>query len=195
MIPVLILAAGASSRMGGRDKLMEDVGGVPLLRRQIDIAAGVGAVYVALPAADHPRMAALVGTRASPLIAQNAADGMGATLRDAVAQLPVCGAFMVLLGDLISLENSELLDVLHLHRTEPDRITWRGATPAGKPGHPIIFHASLRPQFGTLNGDRGADVIARAYVDQSSLCRFADDRALHDLDTPADWAGWHASQT
>ena len=108
MIPVLILAAGASSRMGGRDKLMEDVGGVPLLRRQIDIAAGVGAVYVALPAADHPRMAALVGTRASPLIAQNAADGMGATLRDAVAQLPVCGAFMVLLGDLISLEKSVL---------------------------------------------------------------------------------------
>jgi len=29
MIPVLILAAGASSRMRGRDKLMEDVHGQP----------------------------------------------------------------------------------------------------------------------------------------------------------------------
>jgi len=42
MIPVLILAAGASSRMRGRDKLMEDVHGQPLLRHQILLASPVG---------------------------------------------------------------------------------------------------------------------------------------------------------
>ena len=43
MIPILILAGGASSRMQGRDKLLEDVDGVPLLRKQVLIAAATGA--------------------------------------------------------------------------------------------------------------------------------------------------------
>ena len=43
MIPIVILAAGASSRMRGRDKLLELVDGVALLRRQVERALNTGA--------------------------------------------------------------------------------------------------------------------------------------------------------
>jgi len=55
MIPILILAAGQSSRMGGRDKLLEHIGGTPILRLLTDRAQSVGPTFVTLPAQDHPR--------------------------------------------------------------------------------------------------------------------------------------------
>ena len=55
-LPVILLAAGASTRMRGRDKLMEDLGGQPLLRHQARLAQSIGPVTVALP----PAVAAMV---------------------------------------------------------------------------------------------------------------------------------------
>ena len=192
MIPVLILAAGQSSRMRGTDKLMCDVHGVPLLRHQIDMAAGVGPIYVALPADNHPRLVALEGTVVTPLIVPDASEGIGATMRDAVAQLPDCDAFMIILGDLISLANSDLMDVLNAKNAHKDNLIWRGATPDGKPGHPIIFDASLRPEFTNLHGDSGGESLVKPLASQTHLHRFKDNRARHDLDTPEDWSAWQS---
>ncbi|MFD1808925.1 NTP transferase domain-containing protein [Gemmobacter lanyuensis] len=47
---ILILAAGAASRMRGGDKMLEQVAGVPQLRRIVNAACATGApVRVALP--------------------------------------------------------------------------------------------------------------------------------------------------
>ena len=43
-LAIVILAAGASSRMRGRDKLFESVGGTPILTRLVHFAQGYGAV-------------------------------------------------------------------------------------------------------------------------------------------------------
>lgn len=88
MIPVLILAAGQSRRMRGADKLMQDVDGKPLLRRQIEIAAPIGPVYVALPDLAHARAAALNGTSAIPFGIADSNEGIGGTLRGAVSMMP-----------------------------------------------------------------------------------------------------------
>ena len=93
--PVLILAAGNSSRMRGADKLLEPVGGQPLLRRVVEaaIAAGLEA-WVALPRLDHPRSVALEGLDFHPLVLGGSAEGLGGTLREGVAALPPCSRFM-----------------------------------------------------------------------------------------------------
>ena len=47
---ILIPAAGRSSRMRGRDKLLEQVGGIPLLRLRVEAALATGhQVLVTLP--------------------------------------------------------------------------------------------------------------------------------------------------
>ena len=59
---ILLLAAGASSRMRGGDKLLERVDGVPLVRRQVLAALATGCeVVVCLPDSTGPRFAALDG--------------------------------------------------------------------------------------------------------------------------------------
>ena len=62
-IPILLLAAGASNRMRGRDKLMEEVDGQPLVARMARMARAAtdGAVLVTLPPQPHPRHGALKG--------------------------------------------------------------------------------------------------------------------------------------
>ncbi|ARU00795.1 nucleotidyltransferase family protein [Yoonia vestfoldensis] len=191
MIPILILAAGGSRRMRGQDKLLQPVAGQPLLRRQVLMAQDTGhPVYVALPAADHPRAATIRDLAATILIVPEAAQGMGVTMRDAVAQLPPSKAFMILLGDLVALCTADLLSVFAARQMQPDHLVWRGATAEGKPGHPVIFDASLRPQFADLAGDSGADRIVRAHQGQTCLVPLPGQRARLDLDTPEQWDAW-----
>jgi CTP:molybdopterin cytidylyltransferase MocA len=191
-LPILILAAGQSSRMRGIDKLLEPVDGVPLLRRQVDHAQSLGGpVFVALPPATD-RAAVLTKTAAQLIIVPDAHDGMGVTLRECVAQLPPCPAFMVLLADLAALVPSDLSAVIDARTQNPDHLIWRGATDRGKPGHPIIFDASLRPAFADLAGDTGGAPILKTRKDQTCLIALPSNRALLDLDTPEDWARWRA---
>lgn len=192
-ITILILAAGASSRMQGRDKLLEMVDGVPLLRLQVQRALATGfPVYVALSAPDHPRANIISDLDATPLIAPHAADGMGVTLRETVAQLPVCDGFLVVLADLVALETPDLQQVLSAPARHPGNLVWRGATRAGKPGHPILFDASLRPQFAAFSGDTGGAPLLKTLKAQTHLEPLPDNRALLDLDTPEDWDAWRS---
>lgn len=193
MIPILILAAGQSSRMAGRDKLAEPIDGVPLLTKIARSAFDVSdQVFVALPSPDHPRAALLSDCDAEILSVPEAAEGMSGTMRGAVAQLPPCPAFMLVLGDLAEIGADEMNAVLRLRQDTPNNVIWRGATSEGKHGHPIIFDAALRPEFAQLAGDGGGEPLVKAHLDQTAIIRFDDGRARLDLDTPEDWAAYRA---
>ncbi|MBQ2263298.1 MAG: nucleotidyltransferase family protein [Loktanella sp.] len=194
MIPVLILAAGASRRMRGADKLLEQVDGMPLLRRQVMMAQTSGQpVFAALPGPDHPRAAVISDLDVTLLTVPEAAEGLSATMRAAVAQLPACPAFMILLADLVAITGDDLGTMLQARDHAPDHLIWRGATEDGKPGHPIIFDASLRPGFADLTGDHGGAVIIRAHQAQTCLVPLPGQRARLDLDTPEDWENWRST--
>ncbi|MDX8348979.1 nucleotidyltransferase family protein [Cognatiyoonia sp. IB215446] len=194
MIPILILAAGTSSRMRGGDKLLEEVRGEPLLRLQAQRALRTGhPVYVALAPASDARAAAIADLDVMLLTIPEATEGMSGTMRGAVAKLPEAGAFMMFLGDLVALETEDLERVFKAREDEPDQLIWRGATATGKPGHPIIFDASLRANFAKLTGDTGGEALVNPLRAQTFLVRFEDDRARLDLDTPEEWAAWRAS--
>ncbi|WP_341365870.1 nucleotidyltransferase family protein [Yoonia sp. BS5-3] len=194
MIPILILAAGSSSRMRGGDKLLETVHGMPLLRLQAKRALAVGhPVFVALPDADHPRSDSIADLKVTRLNVPQAAEGMSGTMRGAVAQLPLAPAFMMFLADLVALETDDLRQVLAARDAYPEHLIWRGATADGKPGHPIIFDGTLRTDFARLTGDTGGEAIVRPLKSQTHLVPLQGDRARLDLDTPEEWATWRQS--
>ncbi|MFG6567241.1 NTP transferase domain-containing protein [Sulfitobacter sp. 1A13679] len=194
-LPVILLAAGASTRMRGRDKLMEDIGGEPLLRRRARLAQGIGPVTVALPPAPHPRYRALSGLDITPLPVPEAAEGMGASLRRAFAALPLdTPAAMVLLADMPALEASDLARLAAAVDLTGETLIWRATTADGKPGHPIVFAAALFDQLKQLRGDDGGRAVVRAAADRMQLVPLPGQRARRDLDTPEDWAAWRAEQ-
>jgi CTP:molybdopterin cytidylyltransferase MocA len=192
-LPILIMAAGASSRMRGRDKLAECVDGVPLLTRQARAALSVSpTVFVALPGPDHPRAALLTGLGVTILSAPDAAEGLGGSLRNAVARLPPGPSFMIFLSDLPEITANDLQTLITAREDNPGYLVWRGATDDGQPGHPILLDQSLRAGFATLSGDSGGDSILRPLRDRTMLVPLPGHRARRDLDTPEDWAAWRA---
>ena len=196
MMPILILAAGASTRMRGVDKLLQDVDGMPLLRRQTLMALDVGRdVRGALPPRPHDRYATVADLPVRVIEVADAAEGMGASLRAAFAALvPGEQRAMLLLADLPDLVAHDLQQVIDSTQTAPDALIWRGATADGKGGHPLIFDRSLFAALRALSGDEGGNSVVRAAGARVHLVPFADGRARRDLDTPEDWAAWYAAR-
>ncbi|SIN91315.1 nucleotidyltransferase family protein [Vannielia litorea] len=190
-LPILILAAGAASRMAPRDKLLEPIQGIPLLTRIADMACRVSDfVLVALPPDRPARRAAIDHTAARPLTVRGAAEGMNASLRAGLEALPQAPAFMLLLADLPELTEQDLRAVIASHATHPQALVWRGATEDGKPGHPVIFAAPLYEKIMQLQGDDGARAVVAAAGDRVHLTPLPGQHARLDLDTPEAWAAW-----
>ncbi|MGR3541320.1 MAG: nucleotidyltransferase family protein [Hasllibacter sp.] len=180
----LVLAAGASSRMRGRDKLAEIVDGVPLLTRQVRLARAAGLpVHVALPPLPHPREALLDG--AAAIEVPDAAEGMGRTIATAVAALRDAPAILLILGDLPALTVADVQAVL----AAPPAPIVRGATHDGKGGHPILFAPGTYPDLMALTGDDGGRGVVAQH--KTRLVPLGPQARL-DLDTPEDWAAFRA---
>ncbi len=194
-IPIIILAAGASRRMRGTDKLLQRVGGRPLIRRQADIARAAtrGEVIVTLPPRPHPRHDALEGLDLRLVPVADADEGMNASLRAGFAALRGDErAAMLLLADLPELTTDDIKTVAQSVVNKPENLVWRGATEDGEPGHPVIFSATLFGDIARLSGDSGArGVVARA-GGRVVLMPLPGRHARCDLDTPEDWAAWRA---
>lgn len=197
MIPIILLAAGSSSRMRGRDKLLERIDGVPLLRRQAQTARAVSEhVLVALPLAPHPRYAAIADLDVQTLEVPDAAEGMGASIRTAFAALPDgTRKAMLLLADLPEITPEDLQRVIAATKNAPKALIWRGATEDGKAGHPIVFDHTLFPDLVSLRGDGGGQSVVKSAGNHVHLVKLAQQRARMDLDTPEDWEKWRATRS
>ncbi|MFU8864174.1 MAG: nucleotidyltransferase family protein [Rhodobacterales bacterium] len=192
---ILILAAGAASRMRGGDKLREEVAGQPLLRLMLEraLAAATGPVLCTLPDAEHPRMACLAGLDVTPVMVPDAAEGMGASIRAGVTALPPdCAAVMILPADLPELDSDDLRRMIAAHEAGPDAIL-RAVDRDGQRGHPVVFPADLFDALKTCHGDSGARDVLRAHSDRIITIPLPAHHATTDLDTPEDWATWRAN--
>lgn len=193
MIAILILAAGASSRMRGGDKLLEPVGGTACLSVLVKRALSSGfATYVVVPDLDHPRAQAASG--ASLIPAPDAHLGMAHSLSAGLKALPeTVRAAIILPGDMPEIQTGDLMAVAEAHRKTGKGIL-QASTDQGEPGHPILFAAKYFAAMSALQGDRGAWSIIQAHQSDWLTLPLKDGRARLDLDTPEDWAAWRAGE-
>ncbi len=193
-VHILILAAGASSRMAPRDKLLEEIGGEPLLRRVARRAVETGAPVIVVLPPDRPlRAQALYGLPLTCVIAPDAANGMTASLRAGIAALPpgTPGA-MILPADMPGPTTEDLRQMLDLFDAHPQTIL-RATAEDGREGHPAVFPADLFGALRELTGDEGGRSVLKANRHRLRLVPLPGDRAVLDLDTPEDWAAFRSS--
>ena len=195
-IPILVLAAGASKRMQGTDKLVQTIAGVPLLRRQVLRARSVAdMVLVTLPPAPHPRYACLTGCDAKQVSVADADMGMGHSLRAGIAALPHdTRHVMVLLPDMPDITAQDIAAVAAGPANHPQATIWRGATATGTQGHPIIFEKRHFDDLKQLTGDRGGAQVVARHKEQVKLIPLPGENAVLDLDTPSAWQEWRQNQ-
>ncbi len=188
-LTILIPAAGTSSRMRGRDKLLELVESQPLLRRQAAIALSqTPNVIVTLRDPDPARRAAVQGLPLTILPIPDAATGMSASIRAAASVTRT--ALMILPADMPDIGADDLARLIAAAGHTPAMILRCSA--GDTPGHPVILPAALLPELAELTGDHGAHSILARHAALIRLIALPDHHALTDLDTPEDWAKWRA---
>jgi molybdenum cofactor cytidylyltransferase len=195
VVHILILAAGASSRMRGTDKLLQHVEGQPILRRVAEAALANGApVAVTLPVRADARRAALAGLDVKTIEVPDAALGMSRSLARGIAAIMAGNpgpdeGIMILPADMPGFTTKALADLVARFSAKPQQI-WRGGTTDGQAGHPTIFPRDLWPALAAVTGDEGGRSVVQANRDRVSILPLPDQMATLDLDTPEEWAAY-----
>lgn len=195
MTPLIVIpAAGASSRMRGRDKLLESIDGESLLRRQTRAAIATGCpVMVCLPAATGPRAEAIADLAVTLVPVADADEGMGATLRTAArfaARHAPDRPMAFLLPDVPGIGVFDIKSVLKRFGDEGGDTPVRATDETGRPGTPLVIPPRLIEAFTRLYGDDGG----RSALEGETVLTvpLSGDRATRDLDTPEAWDTWRA---
>ena len=194
-VPILILAGGASRRMGARDKLLEPVHGQPLLRLQAWRALKVSPAVSVLIRPDRPDLeSALEGLNVRIIRADESEEGIGGSIRAGTRAHLDQSCFLLMLADLVDIDSSDLRAVIGARNLSPGPMIWRGATTDGKPGHPILFEQPVFEDLLQLQGDTGGETIMAKHAGNINLVALPGAKARRDLDTPQDWDNWRAEQ-
>lgn len=183
---VLILAAGASTRLG-QPKQAVKLGGRPVLHRVVSAAVALAGhsvtVVLGAHAAELTRL--LAHSPASVLVNRHWEEGMAASIRHGMSAVPAAAeAVLILLGDQVAVTADDLKRLAAAWKEQDGIIA--AATYDGHAGVPAIFPRSLFGELHELRGDQGA----RSVIERNSyrLMRVPIPNAGIDLDTPADLA-------
>lgn len=188
----ILLAAGASSRMGGENKLLRCVDDVPLLRRSAEtlLAAGIDHCIVVIPANSFEYRQALEGLPVTIIEAADAARGMSASLSAGVAALPSDAvAALIALADMPDLTPEDIIQVIEGYDARKGHLIVCPLDDTGRRGHPVLFDRRYFENLQDLTGDTGAREVLRAVPDAIVEVHVGAAVSL-DLDTPQDWADW-----
>jgi molybdenum cofactor cytidylyltransferase len=189
MIPglhVLVLAAGASTRLGQPKQLVK-LGGRPALHIVVSNAASIAGHAVTVVVGAHAKEMThlLAHSPASVIVNRHWEEGMGSSLRFGVASLPpACEAVLILLGDQVAVTADDLRRLASAWKGEESLIAT--SVYDQHVGVPAIFPRMCFPELADLRGDKGA----RAVIERNNyrLVRVPMSSAAIDLDTPADLA-------
>lgn len=187
MIAGVILAAGASTRMG-RPKTLLALEGRPVLQHVIDAAADAGLESIVVVLGDdaeaiRARLDLPPATRI--VVNREAASGQASSLGAGIRALgPEVGAALILLGDQPTVASAAIRAAVEAYERTGGPIV--RTLYRGRPGHPVLIDASLWPDVLALEGDAGAREIIEADPDRVVTLE-RDEVPPADLDTPADY--------
>lgn len=197
-VEAIILAAGSSSRMAGRDKLMEDVDGAPLLARMADaaLASQADRVQVVLPPDNPARARVLADKSAVQTIAPDAASGMAASIRAGLsARAETSDAVLIILADMPEITAGDIDRLIAAFDPAEGRSIVQASDADGRAGHPVLFGRRFFESLQALGGDQGARGIIADAAGYRVMVALPGAHATTDLDTPEAWDDWRARRS
>jgi len=188
---IIILAAGASTRMGEPKQLLR-VSGESLLQRvtRIALSTPFRPVIVVLGAHRTEIEPELVGFEVLPVFNPDWSTGMGSSIATGVKHLlhtaKECQEVFVLVGDQPLLDSNHLLTLQE--RKKQGNVPMAVSRYAATHGVPALFDQSLFGELLELNGAQGAKPLIQKYLEKAIVVDF--EVGLLDIDTPEDWAAF-----
>lgn len=193
---LILLAAGASTRMGRPKQLLPMYGNRPLLRHVVESALvePVSPVIVVLGANAAQIMPCLEGLPVRIVINASWAEGMSSSLRRGIEELariaPGADSVIIALADQPDILTGHIAKLIDVQRTTGRPIV--ASECEGVLGPPVLFTAGYFPALLALRGDAGARSLLQTRPDEVATVPLA---ALRDLDTPSDYSDYLGRKT
>jgi molybdenum cofactor cytidylyltransferase len=189
MIAAIVLAAGFARRMG-RQKLLLDLKGKPVVRWSVEaVLPHVGDCVVVTGQDDAGVRAALADLPVRFAVNPRPQNGQASSIAVGVAALkPWTAAAVVVLGDQPRTPPSVLPELLAAQQRSGRAIV----TPSyrGTRGTPVVFSSEVFPELAALQGDEGARAVVAARPERVETVAL-DVAMPPDVDTPEDFARLH----
>lgn len=184
MVSAVLLAAGASTRMGV-PKLLLPLGEETILRRTARQLCDSGFdEVVVVSGAEHERIAAaLAGLPVRHAVNPDFATGMGSSFRTGVAQVAESEAAMFALADQPFLSPVEYGAILQTWRLSHPLIVGSRFGDVTAPPH--LFAKAIYPELAVL--EHGARSVLQRHASEMIVMAFPAE-LLMDIDTPDDYA-------
>lgn len=189
---LIVLAAGASTRMG-RPKQLLRYRGRSLLQHSLDtaLATAFRPIVVVLGAYAEQMEVEIEGTEVLAVRNGNWATGMGSSVASGLSALlhasPDVEAAFFILVDQPYLGAAHLQQMAQLLQRSPHMLGVVSAY-GQTTGVPALFSKALFPELLALKGPKGAKPVVMEYRDELLAVPFPEGRL--DLDTPGDWLGF-----
>lgn len=185
-VAAVILAAGRSTRMGGPNKLLEQLGGKPLVRIVAEhvIASRATSVTVVTGHQAAEIEHALAGLDVKFVHNPDFAAGLAGSVKAGIAALPdSADGAVVCLGDM-PLIDTGLVDRL-IESFAPDRGNLI-VVPVneGRRGNPVLWSKRFFAELMTLDGDVGARHLIAKHAEAVAEVVVDGVGAFLDIDTP-----------
>jgi len=181
----VVLAAGASSRMG-ENKLFLRLGGSTVLRRAVGIAgaAGLDPVLVIVGHEGERARAELAGLPCTAVENPDHARGINTSLRAGITAVPAdCGAAVVLLADMPFVTAGMVRALVERFRSGDAPLVLSVYGDVLAP--PTLYGRELFPELGALEGEGCGKRVMKRHRAEALEIAWPSSK-LADVDVPAD---------
>ena len=188
-VSAVLLAAGASSRMGAENKLLLPWGDKPVLEVVVNALAGAPLHEVVVVVGHEAETVAAVLEPYPVRVVANSgfAAGMAASLRTGIEAVDAAASgYLVALGDMPGI-TAGLVDLLCRRFAEAGESAILLPVDKGRRGHPVIFARGFRQELLALSGDRGARSVVERHPGCVVEVPVSDSGILADVDTPEEY--------
>lgn len=192
-ISAIVLAAGASERMGTQNKLLLDYGGKPLVAHVVDtiLASGIDDVVVVL-GHEADRIRSVLGDYPVTFaVNERFAEGMSTTIHAGVlaAQEDAAG-YMICLADLPLIESWEFELVIKAFQKANEVDDRHIVVPFHRRhrGNPVIFPVFYKPAILAQQGLTGCRGLIKQNRDLVVEVEMETNHVLVDVDTQEEWS-------
>ena len=183
----LVLAAGSSTRMG-RNKLLLDLDGEPVVRRAVraGLEAGLDEVVVVLGHEAERVQEVLAGLRCRTVLNPDHAHGVRLSLQTGVrAVAEEAGAVVVILADMPFVTAAMIRTVVERYRSGRAPLVVSEYGDVNAP--PTLYDRALFPELLTMTGEGCGKQVVRRHREQAAVVHWPE-AALSDIDVPDDYA-------
>lgn len=191
-VVAVVLAAGASSRMG-QPKALLDLGGASCVERVLAACRDGGAaaaILVTSPGGEaiRARAAAVAELPLVGAVNEHPERGMLSSLQAGLRALPADAAgFLLFPVDFPIVPAAEVARLMAAFAGRPAGRRIFMPSFDHRRGHPVLVDAGLAPAFLALPDGASARVVMAAHESEIAYVPAADDRVLLDMDTPEDY--------